>query len=106
MKDFADNSVSKGGVSANGDRKINRKVWAWVRKVFKARNDVDLRDTLEELIEQEEIGEPPAPKNEIALLRNILHLHVLTVYDVMVPRADIIAVHSEISLSGAFCSKS
>ena len=99
MKDFADNSVSKGGVSANGDRKINRKVWAWVRKVFKARNDVDLRDTLEELIEQEEIGEPPAPKNEIALLRNILHLHVLTVYDVMVPRADIIAVHSEISLS-------
>ena len=99
MKIFAGSSASKTEVGANIDRKINGKIWAWVRKVFKARSDIDLRDTLEELIEQEEIGELPAPKNEIALLRNILNLHGLTLYDIMVPRADIIAVHSEISLS-------
>ena len=99
MKIFAGSSASKAEVGANIDRKIDGKIWAWVRKVFKARSDIDLRDTLEELIEQEEIGELPAPKNEIALLRNILNLHGLTLYDIMVPRADIIAVHSQISLS-------
>ena len=99
MKIFAGSSASKAEVGANIDRKINGKIWAWVRKVLKARSDIDLRDTLEELIEQEEIGELPAPKNEIALLRNILNLHGLTLYDIMVPRADIIAVHSQISLS-------
>ena len=99
MKIFAGSSASKAEVGENIDRKINGKIWAWVRKVFKARSDIDLRDTLEELFEQEEIGQLPAPKNEIALLRNILNLHGLTLYDIMVPRADIIAVHSEISLS-------
>ena len=99
MKIFAGSLASKAEVGVNIGRKMNGKIWAWVRKIFKARSDIDLHDTLEELIEQEEIGELPAPKNEIALLRNILNLHGLTLYDIMVPRADIIAVHSEISLS-------
>lgn len=63
------------------------------------RNGGDLRGTLEELIEQEETGELPASSDELTLLRNILNLHGLTVYDIMVPRADIVAVDIDISLS-------
>ena len=74
------------------------RIRAWFRKLFGPRNGSDaLRDTLEELIEQEDAGALPAATDEIALLRNILNLHGLTVYDVMVPRADIVAV--EISSS-------
>ena len=71
----------------------------WFRRVFGLRNGGDLRGTIEELIEQEETGELPVSRDELTLLRNILNLHGLTVYDIMVPRADIVAVDIDISLS-------
>ena len=70
----------------------------WIRRVLGLRNGADFRGTLEELIDQEETGEIPASKDELTLLRNILNLHGLTVYDIMVPRADIVAVDIDISL--------
>ena len=71
----------------------------WIRRVLGLRNGADFRGTLEELIDQEETGEIPASKDELTLLRNILNLHGLTVYDIMVPRADIVAVDIDISLT-------
>ncbi len=71
----------------------------WLRRVFGLRNGSDLLGTIEELIEQEETGQLPASSDELMLLRNILNLHGLTVYDIMVPRADIVAVDIEISLA-------
>ncbi|MBK20584.1 MAG: magnesium/cobalt efflux protein [Rhodospirillaceae bacterium] len=71
----------------------------WFRRIFGLRNGGDLRGTIEELIEQEDTGELPASKDELTLLRNILNLHGLTVYDIMVPRADIVAVDIDISLA-------
>src|SRR5690606_20428945 len=58
-----------------------------------------LRNTIEGLIEkQEETGDLPATSDEIMLLRNILNLHGLSVDDIMVPRADIVAVDIETPL--------
>ena len=71
----------------------------WFRRLFGLRNGGDLLGTIEELIEQEETGELPASSDELTLLRNILNLHGLTVYDIMVPRVDIVAVDIDISLS-------
>jgi magnesium and cobalt transporter len=71
---------------------------ALVRRLFGQRNGSGLRESLEELIEKEDAGELPSSADELVLLRNILKLHGLTVYDVMVPRADIIAVDAETSL--------
>ena len=79
--------------------------WApidWWRRIFprSRSNGGDLRDTIEELIEEQEVaGELPASSDELRLLRNILNLHGLTVYDIMVPRADIVAVEITTSLS-------
>ncbi|MBT5456337.1 MAG: HlyC/CorC family transporter [Rhodospirillaceae bacterium] len=76
-----------------------RGIRGWLRRVFRQRNGADLRDTIEELIdEQEEAGELPATSDELTLLRNILNLHGLTVYDIMVPRADIVSVDIDVSL--------
>lgn len=81
-----------GGPSGRGLR-------GWLRRIFRQRNGADLRDTIEELIdEQEEAGELPATRDELTLLRNILNLHGLTVYDIMVPRADIVSVDIDVSL--------
>jgi magnesium and cobalt transporter len=71
-----------------------------VRDIIRPRGADDiLRDTIEEIIEEgaqppEEISAP-----ERALLRNIFKLRQLTAYDVMVPRADIVAVRHDISLA-------
>jgi CBS domain containing-hemolysin-like protein len=97
MKTHADNSHTRSPsapteTSAGG-------IGEWFRRLFGLRNGGDLRGTIEELIEQEETGELPASSDELTLLRNILNLHGLTVYDIMVPRADIVAVDIDISLS-------
>jgi len=73
-------------------------ILTWVKRVLGLRSGREtLRDTLEELIEQD--GEAEADVvDERVLLRNILNLRDLTVYDVMVPRADIVAVDIETDL--------
>jgi CBS domain containing-hemolysin-like protein len=63
------------------------------------RNDANFRDSIEELIVQEETAEAPPSNDELTLLRNILNLHGLTVHDIMVPRADIVGVDISISLA-------
>jgi CBS domain containing-hemolysin-like protein len=88
-----------GTESASENGTVGRGVRDWFRRLFRSRNGSDLRGTIEELIEKEDIGDLPASSDEITLLRNILNLHGLTVYDIMVPRADIVAVDIDISLS-------
>jgi len=68
-----------------------------MRRLLRARDDNGLRESLEALIEQraEEAGEdaPPAlDPHERALIANVLKLRGVTADDVMVPRADIVAV--------------
>jgi magnesium and cobalt transporter len=90
----ASNASGAGASGAAGGGSLR----TMVRRLFGMRNGSGLRESLEELIQQEDVGETPATSDELMLLRNILKLHGLTVYDVMVPRADIIAVDAETSL--------
>ena len=63
-----------------------------LRMLFRSRNGSDdLRDTIEELIEQEDSPQAEYAE-ELVLLRNVLSIRDVTVDDVMVPRADIVAV--------------
>ncbi len=68
-------------------------VRGWLRGVRRLRNgESSVRDTLEELIEERDDAEAPIAEDERVLLANILSLRDRTVHDVMVPRADIVAV--------------
>ncbi|SOD99203.1 hemolysin family protein [Caenispirillum bisanense] len=60
--------------------------------------DHSVRETLEELIEEREQDELPIDEHEQVLLTNIFRLRDLTAYDVMIPRADIVAVEVEMAL--------
>ncbi len=99
MKDVSDSApVRPAGVKEDPPLS-GRGVRTWIRRVFGQPDAADLRNRIEGLIDrQEEAGELPASSDELTLLRNILNLHGLTVYDVMVPRADIVAVDIETSL--------
>ena len=63
-----------------------------VRALFRIRNGESVRETLEALIEQRDEPEAPLDADEQTLLKNILRLREVTVHDVMVPRAHIVAV--------------
>ena len=66
---------------------------SWFRGMFRWRNDNgSVRDTLDELIEEREEAEVPIDEDERQLLANVLELRSQDVEDVMVPRADIVAV--------------
>jgi CBS domain containing-hemolysin-like protein len=74
----------------------------WLRSLRRGRNgEASLRDAIEELIGESE-SEPDAAlisRDESSLLLNILKFGDLTAYDIMVPRADIIAVAVDIELA-------
>jgi magnesium and cobalt transporter len=61
------------------------------RKIYRFDNDGTLRETIEELIEESQESEPSIESDERQLLGNVLNLRDLTAYDVMTPRADILA---------------
>lgn len=76
----------------------------WLRGLFRPRNgESALRDTIEEIIEElEEVEDPeeaatPIGAHERIMLANVLKLRHVTAYDIMVPRADIIAVDIGVS---------
>src|SRR5436189_4946521 len=74
----------------------------WLKRFFpffrKKEEESSLRETLEELIEEEEIEDTSLAPGEREMLTNILQLRDLTAKDVMIARADIIAVPYDSSL--------
>ena len=93
----------------SGEVRAGGGVWQWLRGVLRSRNgDPTLRNTIEELIE--EIGEGEGEEeaaavisdDERVMLANILKLRHLTAEDIMVPRADIVAVEVGTALDALF----
>lgn len=83
----------------NGESSPFGGIRQWLAGLFKSRNgDSHLRETIEEIIveiqenEDESEAATPISTDERMMLGNILKLRHLTTYDVMVPRADIVAV--------------
>ncbi|MFN7709673.1 MAG: transporter associated domain-containing protein [Holosporales bacterium] len=69
-----------------------------VDKLFR-RNDPNLREAINELIEESADHEPSLSHDERAILKNVLEMRDTTVLDVMVPRAELQAVPADASLS-------
>jgi CBS domain containing-hemolysin-like protein len=69
------------------------------RSLRRERPGDELRDTLVEIIEAADFKREDLAPDERRLLRNILRLHAVTAADVMVPRADIVAVEIETPLA-------
>ena len=90
---------SGGGRPSRGNGQTGGGLWQRLRALMKVRQgEAHLRETLEEIIDEikevegEEDSGTPISSDERVMLSNILKLRHLTAYDVMVPRADIVAV--------------
>jgi magnesium and cobalt transporter len=84
--------------TGNGDTKtsergsILRRLIAAMQALVGSKGDTSLRESLEDVLEEAQAGETSLSSQERLMLLNILSFNELRVDDVMVPRADIIAV--------------
>ena len=75
------------------DSSLTQNLLTWIKRSGRGRNgDGSLRESLSELIEESQDGREPFNPEERLMLMNILKIHQLRVDDVMVPRADIVAI--------------
>lgn len=98
-----DEPPSTGTSSGQQDdvqKKVQRKggFFSKLRAIINPKNDTTLRETLEEYIEDkiENFNEESISKHEKDLISNVLDLRDRTAADVMVPRADIVAINETI----------
>jgi len=86
--------------------KLNKKtpVRSLFNKIFKLKQDVTLRETIEEYIDdiEEDINETSVSAHEKALISNVLELRDMCAADVMVPRADIVAINDKTTQEDLF----
>lgn len=88
MSEVSDPSIANGGTSRSKDGFFQR-----VKSVFKSKQDTSLRDAIEEYIEgPDNFAADADALEERALFSNILALRDISIDEVMVPRADIIAI--------------
>lgn len=69
----------------------------WFRDKVRAGGDASIREIIEVALEEEGAGDSISAE-EKSILKNMIHFGELTVRDVMIPRAEILAVSRDISL--------
>ena len=72
-------------------------VLGWLRRII-GRREGDIRESLEDMIDDDENSTQPIEAEERLMLKNILKLGEIHVDDVMVPRADIVGVDVDTGL--------
>ncbi len=89
---MAERSTGAGGSQAG--------FTGWLRRLIGGRNDDSLRDNVEELLDAYEEDGGQLSETERSMLVNLLEFGGLRVDDVMVPRADIVAVEAGTPIDG------
>ena len=84
---------------AAAETSLGERVRDWLRGLLGGKSgDESLREDLEELLEEHADTKSPLDAEERLLLRNILKVGELRVDDIMIPRADIVAVPESVTL--------
>jgi len=84
---------------AETDTSISDTLKGYLQRLTRPRNgDNTVRGALEELIEEHPDAETPIDDEQRVLLENILNLRGRTIADVMVPRADVVAINVDAKL--------
>lgn len=81
------------------EQKENTGLLSFVKNIFKPAQDPTLRETIEEYVDDDsaDIAETSMSTHEKTLISNILELRDMCATDIMVPRADIIAINQDIT---------
>jgi CBS domain containing-hemolysin-like protein len=95
MNDPGSRPPRESGASDDG---LIQTIRGWLKNGRRGKGGDTVREALEGLIEDRDEASIPIDDNERLLLGNILHLRDVTAGDMMVPRADIVAVEDRADL--------
>lgn len=84
--------IGRNGEQNSAPGTLFAKLVSRLQSMAGVRADTSIRESLEDALEEPEAGEASLSKQERLMLLNVLNFDELRVDDVMVPRADIIAV--------------
>ncbi len=99
MNDPSGSSRGPRAVGAEPPSTIGETIRDWLRAIGRSRNgDTSLRESLEEVIEEHEEAETSINPEARLMLMNILSFSEKRVDDVMVPRADVVAIEIDTPL--------
>ncbi len=96
-----DNMPGRGSEQNNDTQTNGRSFWCKLQKLFSFGPDTDLRQSIEEVIEQHE----SAPDDTLvrpearSMMLNLLKFSDVRVDDIMVPRADVIAIEDQATVN-------
>jgi CBS domain containing-hemolysin-like protein len=100
MNDGEADQASAHDLEPVADRPLIRMVADWVRGITGiGSRDPSLRESLEEIFQDHEESDSPVDEQERTMLLNLLNFGELRVENVMVPRADIVAVPETANLA-------
>jgi CBS domain containing-hemolysin-like protein len=89
---------SRSGSVDEAPSRINQAV-RWFRERVAGRSEANIRDIIEEALQDSASGGMEISDEEKSLLKNMIHFGELTVYDIMVPRSDIMGLERNVSLA-------
>ena len=92
----------QGGADITSSSFLGGLFRGWLRSALGSKPESNWRETIEELIEEQDdatAAEAAVAAHERTLIANVLKLRELTAADLMVPRADIVAVEIETPLT-------
>src|ERR1700761_2261550 len=100
MDDSNRAALSLAADNRNSESNESSSLWQWMKQLFGQKPE-SLKEALEEVIEEheEQTDEQLAPQERV-MLHNVLSFSDIKVSDIMVPRIDINAVPSDITLEG------
>ena len=101
MSDTANSRPPRNGGADTTSEAAPGSLRNWLRQILRGRSNGRLREAIEELIEEPAEPDATMASHERMLLANILKLRDLSAYDVMVPRADIVAIDVETEMGEA-----
>ena len=101
MNEISASSTKTGAAepAISEDKSLMARIILRLRSSIGLASDTSLRESLEDVIEQHEIEAGDITPEERSMLLNILEFGELRVDDVMVPRADIVAIEDTSSLA-------
>lgn len=94
--------VTESGIAASNGESKDKSLFGFIRSMIKGKAENEIHDALKEFADDYESGVTEIAADERAMIENILALRGMRAVDVMIPRADIIAIDSSISKQELF----
>ena len=78
---------------------MEKKIFKKIKSLFKSKNKNDIKNVIEDLIDEDNTGSEKIDDGTKNIFKNVINLRNKCIEDIMIPRADIDAVRSDVKVN-------